>query len=303
MATTFANVVKNMASFDRFKTSIRVIDSHVHVWGDGTAPFPYLNAPPPELQGEASSPKQLLRLMDSSGIQGAVIIQPINYLYDHSYLLDLMKNPQYNLFKYMALLDPTMEASSGSTRLEELSSLGFQGIRFNPYLWSPNERMSDERGMKWFRKCGELKLVVGIMCFKGLSLHYEDIVKLLQEGNRNNDAVVVENPTQVIIDHFGFFVQGGKVDEQAWNQLLSLAKYPEVYVKVSAFFRVSIDSYPHTDLDPLVVQLVDTFGAHRLLFGTDFPFVQQVYKPCICHTSFFNVALDCLAIIATTTVA
>ena len=288
MATTFSNVLKNLASFDRLKPTIRVIDSHVHVWGDGIAPFPYKNAPPIDLQGEASSPKQLLRLMDTAGVHGAVIIQPINYQYDHSYLLDLMKNPQYNRFKYMALLDPTMEESSGKTCLEELKSLGFKGIRFNPYLWSPNERMSDERGMAWFRKAGELNLVVGIMCFKGLSLHYDDIVKLLQEGNRNDD-VAVKQRTQVIIDHFGFFVQGGKVDEQAWNQLLSLAKYPEVYVKVSAFFRVSIDSYPHSDLDPLVVQLVDTFGAHRLLFGTDFPFVQQVIKLNSSSSSYDNV--------------
>ena len=275
MATTFANVVKNLASFDRIKPTIRMIDSHVHVWSDGTAPFPYINSPPPEDLREASSPQHLLRLMDASGVHGAIVIQPINYQYDHSYLTNLMQNPQYNRFKYMALLDPTMEESSGKIRLEELQSLGFKGIRYNPYLWSANERMSDDRGMAWFRKAGELNLVVGIMCFKGLSLHYDDIVKLLQEGNRNGN-VAVETPTQVIIDHFGFFVQGGKVDEQAWNQLLSLAKYPEVYVKVSAFFRVSMESYPHCDLDPLVVKLVDTFGAQRLLFGTDFPFVQQV---------------------------
>ena len=39
---------------------------------------------------------------------------------------------------------------------------------------------------------------VSIMCFKGLSLHYEDIVRLLQHAPE----------TQVIIDHFGFYRQG-----------------------------------------------------------------------------------------------
>lgn len=29
---------------------------------------------------------------------------------------------------------------------------------------------------------------------------------------------------QLIVDHFGFFLQGGEVDEDAWQELLALAK-------------------------------------------------------------------------------
>jgi hypothetical protein len=39
---------------------------------------------------------------------------------------------------------------------------------------------------------------VGIMCFTGLSVHYPAIVTLLEDSPH----------TEVIIDHFGFFVQG-----------------------------------------------------------------------------------------------
>jgi predicted TIM-barrel fold metal-dependent hydrolase len=39
---------------------------------------------------------------------------------------------------------------------------------------------------------------VGIMCFKGLGLHYDDIIKLVEFSPETN----------VVIDHFGFFVQG-----------------------------------------------------------------------------------------------
>ena len=45
---------------------------------------------------------------------------------------------------------------------------------------------------------GTLKMPVGIMCFKGLPLHYTDIVALLEHSPG----------TDVIIDHFGFFLQG-----------------------------------------------------------------------------------------------
>ena len=39
---------------------------------------------------------------------------------------------------------------------------------------------------------------VGIMCFTGLSVHYPAIVTLLEDSPH----------TEVIIDHFGFFLQG-----------------------------------------------------------------------------------------------
>ena len=45
---------------------------------------------------------------------------------------------------------------------------------------------------------GSLGMPVSIMCFKGLSLHYEDIVKLIRHAPE----------TKVIIDHFGFYFQG-----------------------------------------------------------------------------------------------
>lgn len=134
---------------------------------------------------------------------------------------------------------------------------------------------------------GTLEMPVGIMCFKGLPLHYTDIVALLEHSPS----------TDVIIDHFGFFLQGnycmchclfsssfslspslllplplplfisislsstshlisidlfylhsisyfhffpsfsffligGIIDETAWEQLLSLAAYPQVRLKV-----------------------------------------------------------------------
>ena len=35
---------------------------------------------------------------------------------------------------------------------------------------------------------------------------------------------VVSFPTQLVIDHFGFFLQEGVIDEAAWEQLLALAE-------------------------------------------------------------------------------
>ena len=46
-----------------------------------------------------------------------------------------------------------------------------------------------------------------------------------------------------------------------------------MYVKVSALFRASAEAPPHKDLQPRVRRLLESYGARRLMWGSDFPFV------------------------------
>ena len=46
-----------------------------------------------------------------------------------------------------------------------------------------------------------------------------------------------------------------------------------MHVKVSALFRASAEPPPHKDLQPRVRQLLESYGARRLMWGSDFPFV------------------------------
>ena len=62
-------------------------------------------------------------------------------------------------------------------------------------------------------------------------------------------------------------------DEEAWKALLALAARPQVHVKVSALFRTSAEPPPHLDLQPRVRELLAAYGASRLMWGSDFPFV------------------------------
>ena len=71
---------------------------------------------------------------------------------------------------------------------------------------------------------------VGFMTFKGLPLHYDDIVALLQFSPN----------TKVIIYHWGFFVQNGNIDEDSWRKLLSLAAYKQVHWVYSIVFEEAI---------------------------------------------------------------
>ena len=66
-----------------------------------------------------------------------------------------------------------------------------------------------------------------------------------------------------------------KNDEKGFEALLALGfRFPHtLFVKLSAFFRCSRTAFPHYDLRPRVLALLRVFGADRLMWGSDFPFV------------------------------
>lgn len=251
---------------------LKVIDSHLHVWASSTesVKFPYSEGQqPPEMLREQASYSSLLDQMQIANVDGALIVQPINHKYDHSYVADAIKKYPTK-FKGMLLHDPSLSATEAVTSLEDLTLQGFCGVRFNPYLWSEGDKMSEigGSGLAVYKRCGELKQPVGVMCFKGLDLHYDDILKLIDSSP----------DTTLVVDHFGFTDIYSEKGDENFKRLLSLANYNDnVVVKISALFRVAgDDTYPYNDLKKKrFLPLLENFGADRLMFGTDFPFVLE----------------------------
>ncbi|CAJ1940444.1 unnamed protein product [Cylindrotheca closterium] len=247
-----------------------IIDSHLHVWASSkeSRTFPYAEGQdPPESLTDVASKLALLEQMEIAGVGGSLLVQPINHKFDHSYVISAIKEHPEK-FKGMLLHDPSLSSEEAVLRLEQLALKGFVGVRFNPYLWPSKgdgwENMSQGSGLVTFRRAGELQMPVGIMCFRGLQLHLEDIIQLLETCP----------DTTMILDHFGFtsFSEDGNA---AFQELLKLAKYPQLVVKISALFRLG-DSAPYEKVRKERFEpLLQAFGPNRLMFGTDFPFVLQ----------------------------
>ncbi|KAH9302433.1 hypothetical protein KI387_014016, partial [Taxus chinensis] len=189
----------------------QVIDSHLHVWAspeEAASRHPYFPGQEPSMIG---SKDFLLQCMDDAGVDGALIVQPINHMFDHSYINSVLQRYPTK-FVGCCLANPA-EDGSGIGELEHLvTKEGYRAVRFNPYLWPDSQKMTNKVGKTMFAKSGELGVPVGFMCFK-------------------------------------------------------------VYVKLSASFRVSRKLYPYDDTSSLLSDLVTTFGAKRLMWGSDFPFV------------------------------
>jgi L-fuconolactonase len=65
---------------------------------------------------------------------------------------------------------------------------------------------------------------------------------------------------------------GAENPEPDFRLLLAMARYPNVWVKVSELSSVSKShKYPFPDAYPYVKRVYEAFGPDRLLFGTGYP--------------------------------
>jgi predicted TIM-barrel fold metal-dependent hydrolase len=240
-----------------------VLDAHLHVWPTPGEYSYVAGKEPPASLAESATTEALLERFATSGVYGALIVQPINLMFDHKYIQTAIATHP-GRFVGCCLADPSV----GGGGVEQLARLlksrdgagevgegggGFRAVRFNPGLWPEGERMTNDVGRAMFRLAGARGAPVGFMCFHGLHLHVEDI-----------RALCTEFPdTPVLMDHFGFCK--GVEDDTNWPALLSLAQFPQVTVKASAQFRVLpsgggrawawVAPAPHVDYDvPTLMQ-------------------------------------------------
>ena len=259
------------------------IDSHLHVWAldDERCPMPPGRVP--NVPGDVD---RLLSSMDEAEVDGALIVQPIFHGFDHGYIDEAIK-AHPDRFKGMALINP--QRIDAVDQLDSLvSDQGYRGVRFNPAMWvygviehlnlSPAERtehfktcaecqvqhLNDDAGKAIYEKAGDLGVPVGFMVSPSYFDQIEDLLTELPG-------------TPAIIDHFGGCkVAGGAPGSNPdFDALLALARHPQLRIKVSGFVGPSDQVMPHEDTWPMVNALIGSFGADRLMWGTDFPWIQS----------------------------
>ncbi|TKY64924.1 4-sulfomuconolactone hydrolase [Spatholobus suberectus] len=256
-----AVTVRMAFPFAQTLSTSKVIDSHLHVWAspEESAEFPYAPGQEPPVPGNVDF---LLQCMEEAGVDGTLIVQPIFHKFDHSYVTSVLKKYPTK-FVGCCLANPT-DDGSGLKQFEDLVLKdGYRAVRFNPELWPSGEKMTNEVGKAIFQRAGELNVPVGFFCAKGLGLYISEIEQLCTEFPS----------TVVLIDHLGYCKPPLNEEEAlVFSQLLNLSRFPQVYVKFSSLFQVSREQFPYLDLSPLLSQIVFSFGANRVMWGSDFPY-------------------------------
>ena len=227
-----------------------LIDSHVHVWKhDPAFPFAQGATPPPE----DASPETLLSLMQANGVSRTVIIQVSHYRFDNAYLAEVLKRyPR----QFMGVCRVNPEDPAAPDHLARLTEVqGFHGVRLSPSDTASGDWIRGPLMPPLWRRCAHLKVPMTILT---PVTRLPDLIPLLDQ---NPDLTVV-------IDHMA----DSPLDQpDKLKLLLALAVYPKVFVKISHMWSLSKQPYPYADSTHQVKRLYETFGATRLMWGTDWP--------------------------------
>jgi predicted TIM-barrel fold metal-dependent hydrolase len=241
-----------------------VIDTHMHVWGNDSRKYPF---PHPYIKDFSRPPHEatvemLLDDMDRHGCTHAVLVQVIYHGWDNRYIADCVKQHP-DRFKAHGLIDPT--DPKVAERLEYwIKEHGLHGMRFSPLYYQNGAHGGDswlnaEETHRLWRKAEELGAVFNFFIAPPQLPKLEEMVR-------------AHPNVRVIVDHLGQMDLTVADPEPDFRKLLALARYPNVWVKVSEFSSVmKTSTYPFKEVYPYVKRVYEAFGPDRLLFGTGYP--------------------------------
>ena len=244
-----------------------IVDAQVHLWKAESPDWPWVPGRKPQLP-EPFSIEKLVPLMDEAGV-GRVVIVPPSWPGDRNdYGLEAAKRYP-NRFAVMGRI-PLEKPESAALLPDWKKQPGMLGIRvtFQRTMTSLLDQAA------WFWPAAE-KAGIPVMFFA--------------PDNVPKFAPIAEHHPglQLIADHMCLTIEtakDGKIKE-AIDDMVALAKYPNVSVKLSSAPTYSSESYPWRDMTQHLKRCFDAFGPKRCYWGTDLTnaFAKSTYRQRITH--------------------
>jgi 2-pyrone-4,6-dicarboxylate lactonase len=221
-------------------------DCHAHVFGV------------PDLRRMLSNPHFLphpcplpdyIAMLQSIGVERAVLVQPSVYGTDNSLLSDALRSKTFEL-RGVAVVRPDISMQE----LEAMHAIGFRGIRINTASATPGLRLEDAALLA--------------KRIEPLGWHLQFFVNF--EALPEAEQVLANLPVNVVIDHFGLVKPQWGPESEPWRALMRLMRKTHCWVKLMGPYFISDDFPEHRDVDALARALVET-APDRVLWGTDWP--------------------------------
>ncbi|TCK36604.1 putative TIM-barrel fold metal-dependent hydrolase [Paraburkholderia sp. BL8N3] len=232
-------------------TAVEAIDTHAHVFVRGL-PLAPQRRHAPDYDATLHAYADHLR---TRGITHAVLVQPSFLGTDNSFFLDVLRRYPHR-FRGVAVVDPSIPEEE----MRQLAASGVVGVRLN-LIGLP---LPDLRARHW------LELLARV---NALGWHVE------VHCNAADLPMVVspllEAGCTVVVDHFGRPEPALGASDPGFRYLLSTAQSGRVWVKLSAAYRSGGGTSGLDVGKELAHALLDSFGAVRLVWGSDWPHTQH----------------------------
>jgi len=229
----------------------KACDCHAHICGPATK-FPYaaerIYTPPDAL------PADYITLLETLGIERAVLVQPSVYGADNTVMLAALAQLGERARGVAVVADEVDDAE-----LERLHALGVRGVRLNLVdVADPRASLPLDRARVLAKR------------IRPLGWHMEFLVHA--DDAPDLDTQFADFPVELVFGHLGYFRPGQSPDTPGFQALLRLLAGGRAWVKLTGPYRISSMGIPYTDTDPFARALFEA-APDRLVWGSDWPHV------------------------------
>lgn len=274
------------------KPAVKLFDTHAHFFTADTARYPVdltgARETPEQLAARIArapcTPESLLALWDEHGVTGGAAVQ-YNTIYktDNSYTLDCADQWHDRI---SAVLILRADAAETPEKLRHLATThNVSGLRLFGY---PNEQgeypwLDSAAARATWDVAAELGLHMVLMYAPGKpsSAALGRIAQLAQDYPQ----------TTILLDHCGWPGVEGGVAGTIGPEHRALVDIPNIHFK---FTQINCNRFSETGIDAaaFVKLLVDTYGADRVMWGSDYGNTQNSYADMVEHAMAATAQLN-----------
>jgi len=233
------------------------IDSHQHLWRYDPRKYAWINDEMKALQRDYL-PEDLERNLREARLDGSVAVQARQDVEETNWLLE------------MARLHPFIRGVVGWAPLVDPAVIGvLERMTTDRRLRGVRHVLQDEADDAYMLRDDFNR---GVAALRRFGLVYD--VLIYPRHLKRALALVDRHPDQpFVLDHAGKPVIRGKVFDEIWARgIRALAERPQVTCKLSGLVTEVRDrDWTRPLLEPYVDLVLEAFGPHRVMIGTDWP--------------------------------
>ena len=251
-----------------------VVDAHLHLFRSNSAAYPRPVQPGLADEDREVLAQELIAEMEKAGVDKAIVVS----LGPQDHYLSELVEAYPGKFAGVGVYDP--DASDQAENLDRrIQESRIQGIRvgFVDQQTESDHDLEEYTMFPFFEAMAERELKVWFYADPSQVKLFDRVLKRLPE-------------LVVVFNHCGFMVSLDhlSIDEHTrphfnvdippptLDLLERVAKNPNTYVHFSGQYAFSHDPYPHPDMRPVAQRLLKIFGAERMLWASDFPWILKV---------------------------
>lgn len=261
-AVTLAATVSSGSAED-----LGYIDCHSHLWSPERTRYPLQpGAKEEDVKPKGFTPGEFFSHARPEGVNRVVVVgHTLHFGFDARYMIELARTRrgEVAIQAYLDHTDPNV-----ASRMAELKAQGVKAFRVRLLDPWQSPFPASHPILKAYEFAAKERLAICPL------INPDWLPQLGFLSERYPAATVaIDHIGRIGVDGFGKVppVPGTIRTEDVAN-LVKLAQYPMVHVKVSAFYALGRRTPPYDDMLPLIRELLKAYGSERLMWGSDCPY-------------------------------